>query len=255
MPERFDYEFYCGLLQRLQKTHLNLCFSEVCHASSTENYYILRHDVDFSPDAALDMAKREAEMGVRASYFLLFASPFYNLLSAPHRDFPRQLADLGHEVGLHYDVRAYAQLGQPSLLDSLFMEAELLGRLSGTEVKSIAMHNPSIYGEDPFRNVQQFTNAYADEFTKEIAYLSDSCGAWRDSTVLALRESIPTRFQLLIHPLFWSEAHADRWARLESLLNAKVRELTDFAEWTHALWLQSAGVEQHERRNQRSQQG
>lgn len=249
MLNSFAYRSYSRRLQEFKQTHVDLCFSDFCQEPSAENYFILRHDVDLSPNAALKMATLEAEMGIRASYFLLFTSPTYNLLSEQHRDFPRRLTDLGHEVGLHYDVRAYAQLSEPSLLGSLLMEAELLGKLSGTEVQSIAMHNPSTCGEDPFRNVEGFINAYADQFTKKMPYLSDSGGAWRDSTILALQGNIPPRFQLLIHPIFWGEDNADRWARLEDFTNLKVHEITVVTESIRTLWLQHAGVLEHDRRN------
>lgn len=252
MFDRFDYESYCDQLRKLKKTHVDMRFCDFVHSDSVEKYFILRHDVDFSPAAALNMAKLEVEIGVRASYFLLFTSDNYNLLSEQHRDLPRQLVDLGHEVGLHYDVAAYAKLGRAPLVDSLIAEAEFLGNLTGIKVKSIAMHNPSIYGEDPFRNEPRFINAYADRFTKDISYLSDSCGAWRDSTILALQENIPSRFQLLIHPIFWSEDDADRWARLESFKIAKAHELTMMAEYTRRVWLEHSGVIEHDRRTSSS---
>lgn len=64
----------------------------------------LRHDVDHDLDIALEMANREHEMGVQATYFIL--------PSAPYWDDPRlidkclQLQDYGHEVGLHVNSMA-----------------------------------------------------------------------------------------------------------------------------------------------------
>lgn len=250
MFDKLNYNSYFALLSRFKQTHTNLCFSDFAHERNDQKYFIVRHDIDFSPVAALNMAALEAQAGIRSTYFLLFASPHYNILAEDHRDFPRRLTDLGHEVGLHYDVRAYARSGEASLVDSLVAEAEFLGKLSGVEVKSIAMHNPSIYGEDPFRDTQLFINAYDDRFTKDIVYLSDSCGAWRDSAISELGERIPPRLQLLIHPFFWGEDELDRWQRLERLRHAQVQEVLRTAETTRAGWTNHAGVLEHDRRQE-----
>src|SRR5205814_1473213 len=42
---------------------------------------LLRHDVDLSLDAALEVAELEAESGAAATYFLMTRSEFYNLAS------------------------------------------------------------------------------------------------------------------------------------------------------------------------------
>ena len=47
---------------------------------------LLRHDVDLSLEAALELARLEHERGARATYFLMTESVFYNLDSAPGRD-------------------------------------------------------------------------------------------------------------------------------------------------------------------------
>jgi hypothetical protein len=41
----------------------------------------MRHDIDVSLDFALEMARLEHSMGVRTTYFVMFRSPIYNLLS------------------------------------------------------------------------------------------------------------------------------------------------------------------------------
>ena len=96
----------------------------------------------------------------------------------------------GHEVGLHYDVRAMARRGGDDLGSQLVMEADLLSRLTGEPVRSIAMHLPGLYGDDPFAGVTEFVNAYDERFAGDIAYFSDSCGAWRDSAAEAFEKSL-----------------------------------------------------------------
>jgi hypothetical protein len=249
MLERFDYETYRTLLEFLNRTNVNVTFEDFPLRDYSMRYFILRHDVDFSPEAALRMADLEAKMGIRASYFVLLSTSYYNLLSEQYLDFPRRLIGMGHEVGLHYDLRVYTDLGQDRLLETLEADINLLTKLAGKKVRSIAMHNPSISGGDPFRNTKQFINAYDDPYTKDIVFLSDSCGAWRDEAVSAFETcNIPSRLQLLVHPLFWDRETADRWTRLDEFMQGKVATLREDIQRIKGMWAQHAGVLQHDQR-------
>ena len=128
-------------------------------------------------------------------------------------------------------------------------QADLLALLAGTEVRSIAMHNPSVSGEDPFRTQTGFLNAYSDRFAREIGYASDSCGAWRDQTVAVLTSgALPARMQLLVHPFFWEERHADRWQRLRGFTERRIAAVAEREAATRAAWSVHAGVREHDAR-------
>ena len=61
----------------------------------------LRHDVDLTLDAAVVMARLEAELGIATTYLLMTESLFYNLASAEGAEAIAELRALGHRVGLH----------------------------------------------------------------------------------------------------------------------------------------------------------
>ena len=252
MHENFTYSEYSHLLQVLQSGRENLRFSDFSARDnifkSSSDYFILRHDIDFSLEAALAMAQMEAKIGIRASYFLLLSCDHYNLLSEEFCEFPRKLISLGHEVGLHYDVRAMGARGS-DMNDELQFETHVLTRLAGESVRSIAMHNPSVYGDDPFATTQLFVNAYAREFTKEIAYYSDSCGAWRNETHKAFTERrLPKKLQLLIHPIFWSDESGNRWLRLNDWADGCFNRITEQKHWVKREWQEHSGVREHDER-------
>jgi len=212
-----------------------------------ERFVILRHDVDFSPDCALRLAEQEAELGPRATYFFLLTSEFYNLLSPLHRHVPRRLAELGHEVGLHYDVPVLARDASPR--EALRRQMGLLAELSGAEVRSMAMHNPGWNGADPFRDDGEIVNAYDPAFTKDIAYYSDSCGAWRDAAYEALTSGdIPPRLQLLIHPVYWGDGVGDRRTRLAEWAEKNGHYVANFLRDLEKHWPTHTGVAEHDRR-------
>ena len=251
MLAQFTYDEYGQLLWLLRDGRENLTFSDFRNTDSPAQFFVLRHDLDFSLSAGLKMAQFEAAQGIRASYFLLLTCRHYNLLSERSCGVPRQLTDLGHEVGLHYDVRAmskrqhrHADLG--ALLQD---EVDILSSLTGSEIQSIAMHNPSVLGEDPFAGSKQFINAYDPPYTQAITYFSDSCGAWRDQTYEAfLHSELPRRLQLLIHPLFWRDTPGDRWERLDQWADETRQVLANDLGEIRELWSQHSGVQEHDRR-------
>jgi len=251
MFDQFSYEEYDELLRIVKRGHKNLTFSDFLKPHIPPSFFILRHDIDFSLDAASKMARFEAEQGVRATYFLLLSSQHYNLLSEAYCTVPRQLIASGHEVGLHYDVRTMSKCTNTNaeLRGQLQYEIDILSRLAGSAIHSIAMHNPSVYGDDPFSNDNRFINAYDPQFTKHIAYYSDSCGAWRDHAYEAFqRSSIPDKLQLLIHPFYWADSPGNRWERLNEWAEAKRRKLEKLQEEVRELWGRHSGVQEHERR-------
>jgi peptidoglycan/xylan/chitin deacetylase (PgdA/CDA1 family) len=58
---------------------------------------ILRHDVDRLPGNALVIAKIEREAGIKASYYFRIVKESYD------EDIIRQIAEMGHEIGYHYE--------------------------------------------------------------------------------------------------------------------------------------------------------
>ena len=204
MRDSFDYATYWSLLERISATHRLVRFADLQKAD--EPFCILRHDVDYSPRAALRLAEQEAARGVRATYFLLAGSSYYNLLAPEHAHVARTLVQQGHEVGLHYDVNSFTAFPRDEWPRLLKAQAALLGELSGAPVGSIAMHQPALNGEDPFRDAGLVN---ASDVTA--TYVSDSCRAWRNREWEMLRSgTFPPRLHLCLHPINWSERDRDR---------------------------------------------
>jgi hypothetical protein len=212
MRDSFDYDTYWSLLSRIRATHRIVRFADVRTNEIDEPFCILRHDVDYSPAAALRLAALEAERGIAATYFLLAGTRYYNLLAPEHAHVARTLVAAGHEVGLHYDVNSFAPFPRDEWPRLLRAQATLLAELAGAPVVSIAMHQPALNGEDPFRGDSLgFVNAYDDRFTRDATYISDSCRAWRNASWSMLTSgALPPRLHLCLHPLNWADADRDR---------------------------------------------
>jgi hypothetical protein len=163
----------------------------------------LRHDVDLSLEAALELARVEHEIGVRATYFLMTESAFYNLDSDVGRETLVQLREWGHAVGLH----------------AVHPRAELDDRFDDV----IAWHNPDPgYVSEPIAGA---VNVMEPPFFTQGLYRSDSNRHWRegcphDELAAAAFEWL----QLLIHPEIWIYEGATMRETMESMLDAKRRE-------------------------------
>ena len=254
MHDSFTYSAYGSLVGRLARTHALRRFAELKDGIPPAPFVILRHDVDYSPRAALQMATLEAEAGWRATYFLLPSGPYYNLLAPEHAGLPRRLVELGHEVGLHYDVRVFEPFPRPEWDEILDAQAHLLAALSGQDVSSIAMHQPALHGADPFASRAGFLNAYHPRFVREATYISDSCRAWRDESWRVLSEGpLPARLQLLVHPVNWAETDRGR----SEIFAAVHRDLVRSIDGIHADLMQKVGehaaVKEHDARAARLQ--
>ncbi len=198
------------------------------------------------------MATLEAEAGWHSTYFLLPNGPYYNLLDPHHAGLPRRLADLGHEVGLHYDVRLLHSFPRRQWDELLDAQAWLLETLSGQPVTSIAMHQPGLNGEDPFADRTDRVNAYHPRFVQDTTYISDSCRAWRDAAWQILSEGpLPARLQLCLHPVNWGENDRSR----AEIFAAVRRDLVESIDRGHADLLEKiavhSGVREHEARSRR----
>ncbi len=62
-----------------------------------EKFVVLRHDVDKLPANSLKTAKIEHGLGIKGSYYFRIVPENYNEYII------RQIADLGHEIGYHYE--------------------------------------------------------------------------------------------------------------------------------------------------------
>jgi hypothetical protein len=143
---------------------------------------LLRHDVDLSLAAALDLAEAEHEAGAAATYFLMTESVFYNLASPEGAETIARLRELGHRVGLH----------------AMYPHGELDDRFDPV----IAWHNPdSEYMSAP---IDGAANVMGPRFFSPETYRSDSNQHWRHGC--PHEELAAGRFewlQLLTHPEIW----------------------------------------------------
>jgi hypothetical protein len=160
----------------------------------------LRHDVDLSLDAALQVAELESERGISATYFLMTRSAFYNLDSPEGERSVARLRELGHRVGLH----------------ALHPHIDLDDRFDPV----LAWHNPEPhFMSEP---VDGLANVMSPPWFDPERYRSDSNQHWRsgDPTEGLARHEFDW-LQLLIHPEIWVYDGETMRATMESMFAAE----------------------------------
>ena len=164
------------------------------------NAFLLRHDVDFDLKPACELATIEDDEGVRSTFFVLTSCRTYNVLNRDNRKLLRQIVNLGHEVGLHFDPTLYADTDLQAAADK---EADVLSFAVGEEVRSISLHNPSVHGEFPL--FDGYVNAYDPQMFSDQNYISDSRYSFRCKDPFQFIENITTQMiQILLHPMHYS---------------------------------------------------
>jgi hypothetical protein len=165
---------------------------------------ILRHDVDLDVAPALEFAKLELDCGIRSSYFFLTTCPTYNPAATPNRRKISEIADLGFEVGLHFDASVYENLPDDELRVHLDAEISLMASIAGHKVESVSLHNPTTSGRYPL--FAGLHNAYDPAIFGPDRYLSESRMLFRHDPYEFTERAKDGVVQLLLHPEHFTES-------------------------------------------------
>jgi len=189
----------------------------------------LRHDIDNDITLAHRMARIEREMGVRATYLVMLRSANYNPAEARNLRMLYQIAEMGHDVGLHFSLVDHPESRPAENLAGLIQgDAELLGSLLGRPVPVFGFHNPTDGGQYKIE-VPALVNTYAAEFFDDAYYISESNMRWRKGcpceTLLTCTHS---RVQLLVHPLSFAEELSTDRDVLMHFLHLKLVDLLEY---------------------------
>lgn len=224
---RFNIIGYAELIKSLSDSGCSFRSINKINAHRPKDVF-LRHDVDFSLELTLPIAEEEQKLGARSCYYVLLSGP-YNPCSAASINAMKQLRAMGHEIGLHYDLSLYPDTPNRAR-KRLDCEVEFLQQLSGGEVSTIVMHEPSRGHEDFFLDVPGYINpTYFQRTNPDLLYVSDSCRAWRDLSLCEYLNGQSEKSCLMLntHPESWlADRPQHRITYLEKTLLPKVLEPT-----------------------------
>jgi hypothetical protein len=202
-------------------------------------FLLLRHDIDSSPLYALQMAKLEHQLGVQSSYYVLMHSLHYNPAAPPHWDALREIADMGFEIGLHYETDFFEHRNLDPL-QGVLKDVNALEEILHLKIRSVSQHRPA---SNTF--LQQLNEFYVDAYNHDlmhnVLYISDSGFKWREKSLFDVLGTAE-RIHALIHPLTWSFTGLDMEAtyrRISTEIEQQIRaSFDDFISSTNRYLLE-----------------
>lgn len=190
-----------------------------------QRHLVLRHDLDMSLAAGVEIAERETELGVATDYFILMRSELYNPGSGHGRKALRQLMALGHRVGLHFDPALYED-DDAVLETGCAEECAALEELLGVPVRMVSFHRPRPRLRGLTRQFAGRPHAYEPRFFRDIGYCSNSRGEWGQGHPLDHPAVHAGRaLQLLTHPIWWTGSARTPQARLHEFISERSQVL------------------------------
>ena len=205
--EDFTYSNYRELLKMAKSGWKILDYGNI---DWDEKFIVWRHDVDYSLNCSLKLAKIEQEEGVKATYFINPHSEFYNIAELSQHRMMKEILSYGHDLGLHFDAAFHEIKSEKDLHILVAKESSYLESLFGVKPIAFSFHNP--VSENLASEADEYgglKNCYSKRFKGEVGYCSDSNGYWRFRRLYeVLKERKDTRLQVLTHPGWWQDEPA-----------------------------------------------
>lgn len=199
----FTYGAYQALLKQLKEQEYS--FANYHNWNHTPCCVILRHDIDNDLSKAVKLAEVEAKEGVQSTWFALLRTDFYNPASRNILDKLHAIQDMGHEIGLHFDEKAYPVGTQGETVERILKEKDILSGILETPVTTVSMHRPSKATLEANLEIPGMVNSYNKTFFHDFKYLSDSRCRWREPVLDIVRSREYNRLHILTHAFWYHE--------------------------------------------------
>ncbi len=203
MKRDFSLSTYSSLLKALIENDYQ-CISFLNflnNADLVNKVVILRHDVDKKPKNSLAKAIIENEFNVSATYY------FRTVKCSFDPQIIIKIADLGHEIGYHYEDLALCHGDSGAALKMFEQNLSKLRDLY--PIKTICMHgsplskwdNKLIWRQFDYRDYGIIGEPYYDLDFEKIFYLTDTGMKWNASEI-AVRDKVTSQFDLKFETTF-----------------------------------------------------
>lgn len=219
----FTLSHYEELCKKILKSDYKICFFNE-NIVPFHKILIMRHDIDLSLEHSLTLAELESEQNIKSTYFIWLTSPFYNVFENKNRKIIQRLVQLGHQIGLHFDEKAYSITDKKVLNFYINKEAMLLRNYFDVDIYAVSMHKPSNWILNQDIHLDNYINAYSKKYFNEFKYISDSNMRWREEC--ACLNIDPIRYEnicILTHPIWW----ADRMMNVNDVVKGYIKKKSE----------------------------
>jgi len=189
----FTLEIYRHLLSELKKAGYSFQRVEDFIQKTVDRVVVLRHDVDLRNWAAIRLAKYEASLGIKSTYYFRIVQQSYS------PKIIKQIVDLGHEIGYHYEDLANCNGDFEKAMHSFEMNLAKIRQFY--PVKTICMHGSS---RTPYDNRDLWKHYKLEDFDlicepyvsidyNKVLYLSDTGRRW-NGFKMSLRDNVKSSY-------------------------------------------------------------
>jgi hypothetical protein len=180
MVRDFTLTKYENLLQAIKKTAYSTCTVYDFLKNEPGNCIILRHDVDRAVNRNLAMAKLEHSYGIKSTYY------FRHIEETFRPDIILQMAEMGHEIGFHYEVMDKANGNTEKAIEIFKKELEDFRKI--TEINTVCMHgnplkpwsNRDLWQKYSIKDFRLTGEPYLSIDYNKVFYLTDTGRTWAD---------------------------------------------------------------------------
>lgn len=222
---KFTYEAYKNMILNLVKSNYEI--SDYKDYQKKNKSVTLRHDVDFSLEKALEMAKLENKLNVSATYFVLLSTDFYNPASKKSTEIIKEIIKLGGKIGLHFDEQKYQVETKEDLIKYVKYETEILSKIIDEKIDVVSMHRPSKKFLEMNLEIPEMINSYQKEFFEDFKYVSDSRMNWRENIEEIIESNNFNKLHILTHPFWYEEKENTMKNKLERFLKNSITDRYD----------------------------
>lgn len=191
----FTISIYRRLLDALQAKGYHFKTFRRFLENPDGQFVILRHDIDWRKEHALQFARIQYDAGIVGSYYFRMIPQSFDIAMI------REISDMGHEIGYHYEDMDTAK-GDPEKA-ILFFKRNLEKLREIAPIETICMHgspqskfdNRDIWKFYDYRNYGIAGEPYFDINFKQVFYLTDTGRMWNGHKV-SVRDKVENHFGL-----------------------------------------------------------
>ena len=223
-------------------------YAEYAEGRRAERLVVMRHDVDKRVLCAMNMAREERRMNVKASYYLREDMVLYG------KHVIKFFAERGHEVGYHYEELVKEKGDVDKAYARFVRNMEEMRQV--VDVRTITMHgspmsrfdSKEMWQKYDYKKLGLIGEPQVDVDWSEMVYLTDTGRSWNgvsrrdkvadrasewkakgwvyettDDVIKAVREGrFPQRVMMTVHPQRWSD---NMWEWTLELVMQKVKNV------------------------------
>lgn len=177
----FTFNKYSQLCKAITSSEYSVHTMKSYFSKGSDRAIIMRHDVDRIPERALEMAKMEKEFGFCSTYY------FRTIDEVFKPDIIRKIADMGHEIGYHYEVLDKTNGNREAAIKLFEIELEKLRKTA--PIVTACMHgnplkpwsNKDLWEHYDFTHYNLIGEPYLSIDYQRVKYFTDTGRSWNNS--------------------------------------------------------------------------